>query len=68
MSQDDTLNVKILEDGTLVVETDKISTGNHRSADELIATLTTMMGGQVKRRAKTKRNVGHTHVRNQQRA
>jgi hypothetical protein len=43
----DTLKITILDDGTIKVETDQISQANHRSADELVKLLGTLMGGDV---------------------
>ena len=45
----DTINVEILEDGTLSITTDKISEQNHMSADELIRDLEKVMGGKVEK-------------------
>jgi hypothetical protein len=43
----DTIEFKILEDGTLEVKTSAVSTGNHMSADALMASLDELMGGKV---------------------
>jgi hypothetical protein len=43
----DTISIKIHEDGMLEIKTSAISDGNHLSADALMATLETLMGGHV---------------------
>lgn len=43
----DTINLTILEDGTITVKTSDISDGNHLSADALMANIDKMMGGHV---------------------
>jgi len=43
----DTIKWKILEDGTVSIETDAISGENHLSADELLESLAGMLGGPV---------------------
>jgi len=44
----DTITIAILEDGTLEVKTTSVSTGNHMSADALMAELDKLMGGNVR--------------------
>lgn len=53
----DTINIEVLDDGTLRISTDKISAGNHRQADELLAALEQMLGAK----AEIKHKHGHTH-------
>jgi len=43
----DTIKWKILKDGTVSIETDRISGENHVSADKLLESLTDMVGGPV---------------------
>jgi hypothetical protein len=43
----DKLNFKILPNGTIVVESDKVSEPNHASADEFLELLATLAGGEV---------------------
>jgi len=54
----DTIKIEILEDGTLKIETDGISTANHSSADQLLNAIEEMLGS---------RRVTHSRQRNQQR-
>jgi hypothetical protein len=42
----DTINLEILEDGTITVKTTSISPGNHMSADNLMDEMEKMMGGK----------------------
>ena len=56
----DTIEVEVLEDGTLKVTTDQISTANHRNADEFLKLVKSLVGGEVET---TKRTRGHTHNR-----
>ena len=44
----DTLDVEILEDGTIRVTSDQVSVGNHRSADQLLQMIEQLMGGETK--------------------
>jgi hypothetical protein len=57
---EDKLVITILEDGTVKVETDKIGSANHLSADAFLKLLATLTGGSTK--AESKQNHGHTHV------
>jgi hypothetical protein len=43
----DTINIEILEDGTISIKTTAISTANHLSADKLLADLESLMGGKM---------------------
>lgn len=43
----DTINVKILSDGTISLRTTAISTTNHLSADKLLEDLESLMGGKM---------------------
>jgi len=52
----DKMNITVLEDGTLKVETDKISGGNHIGAERLILELIKAQGGASKRERR-----GHHH-------
>ena len=54
----DKLEIQILEDGTVKVSSDQISVGNHRSADQLLQLIETLMGGEVKTDGKIGR-AGH---------
>lgn len=55
----DIINVEILADGTLKIETDKVSGANHTNAEGLLRQLAQDSGGAVDR----KRKAGfHSHV------
>jgi len=53
----DSIKWKILEDGTVSIETDAVSGENHLSADELLESLTDMLGGSAEIESKK----GHAH-------
>ena len=59
----DTMDLEILEDGTVSITTDKISDANHAKADELLKELEEMLGGAktTKKNPKAKRH-SHKHV------
>ena len=62
----DEITVKILEDGSVVVVTDKISAGNHGNADAALRMLEGLLGGSVvteNSRRKTTRGHVRRHVR-----
>lgn len=48
----DTIKIQVLEDGTVKVSTDKISMANHLSAEKFLANTFTLLGGEIKRKAK----------------
>ena len=54
----DTIRWEILEDGMISVETDQISGKNHQSADDLLAQLAKVLGGDVT----VKQKKGHVHT------
>lgn len=54
--QNDSLDITILEDGTVKIETDKVSNINHISADNLVKFLSELAGGKT-----TRTRHGHTH-------
>jgi hypothetical protein len=54
----DTLKITILDDGSVKVETDRISPANHLSADALVTLLGQLMGGDV---SIDQKRPGHTH-------
>jgi len=56
----DTMNIEILEDGTISVSTDKISDTNHVSADEFLKEVEKLAGGT--RTTAKRKNHYHTHV------
>ena len=57
--KEDNIQLEILQDGTLRFVTDKISSANHKSADDFLTFLARECGGQVD---KQKRHHGHTHA------
>ncbi len=48
----DKIKITILEDGTIKVDTDKISMPNHLSAERMLAGTFALLGGEIKRKAK----------------
>lgn len=48
----DTIKIKILADGTVRVETDRVSMPNHLSAERFLSATFTLLGGEIKRKAK----------------
>lgn len=48
----DQMNITILEDGTIKVETDKISGANHLNAESFLREMSKLAGGQVTTRRK----------------
>jgi len=60
-----TINIEILEDGTLSIKTTDISDSNHISADALMAQFDELIGGKVdiKKNPDAKAHVHlHTHA------
>ena len=67
MKSHDTIQFEILEDGVVRFETNAVSGANHKSADELIAELEDMLGGEVETTRKRGHHAhshqyGHNHV------
>jgi hypothetical protein len=62
----DTIKVTILEDGTIKIETDKVSMPNHTNAENFLMAITQAAGGTVERERKsgvhTHTHDGHTHT------
>lgn len=54
----DTINIEILEDGTISVNTEGISEQQHMSADQFLNDLTELSGGK----RTTTQKAGHDHV------
>ena len=54
----DTIDIQILEDGTIKSTTDPISAANHQTAEQFMRDLTTLTGGPTKR----ERRAGTTHT------
>ena len=57
--KDDVLNIEILPDGTIKLTTDAVSGANHKSADELLAFVAKLAGGE---RTVSKRKEAHGHA------
>lgn len=55
----DLMELEILEDGTISVKTDKVSSKNHASADGVLDLLEELVGGE---RNTEKRKQGHVHT------
>jgi len=55
----DIISLEILENGVITVKTSAISDGNHISADNLLADIEKLMGGQV---TKQKNPDKHNHI------
>lgn len=59
----DTLEIEILEDGTIKTQTDHFSAAHHQSAEEFLQEITRQAGGPMQRnRNPHKKHVGHSHV------
>ena len=54
----DKIKVTILSDGTLKIETDRVSGPNHANAEALLREIIIGMGGNVDQKRKT---IGHHH-------
>jgi hypothetical protein len=53
----DTIQISILEDGTIKVETDKISGPNHLNATQFLAEMSRLAGGKTEVKQKTAKAV-----------
>lgn len=61
----DIINFEILEDGTISMKTDEISLTNHMSADQLLADLEKLTGGNVQFKANPDaKGKAHVHSHN----
>lgn len=56
----DTLNIEILEDGTIRTTTDAVSGANHANAEQFLKFMATLSGGETQR-AKRGDVQAHTH-------
>ena len=54
----DRMDISILEDGTIRIETDKVSGANHANAEQFFKLLAQNAGGESSRA----RKAGHTHT------
>lgn len=57
----DTMDIEILEDGTIKTSTDKISLPNHGGAEMLIRELVKAAGGEATRKQKAGHHEIHEH-------
>lgn len=57
----DKISFEVLKDGTLKIETDKISPANHGNADLLIRLLQQKLGGRMTRTSRGDPGKGHHH-------
>jgi hypothetical protein len=57
----DTINIEILEDGTLKMDTGLISGPNHMSAEALVRDAVLDAGGKVERKRKPHQHGHHHH-------
>ncbi len=55
----DKINISILEDGTLTIETDSISPKNHMNADQFLEMIERLTGSKTSEKARVK---SHTHT------
>jgi len=55
----DRIEIEIAEDGEIIVTTQGISGKNHASADEFLASMEKLAGGE---RKAVKKRVGHVHL------
>jgi hypothetical protein len=54
----DSIRIRILEDGTIRIETDAVSQANHMSAEQLLRDVAAACGGESTRQRKS---AAHTH-------
>ena len=57
----DIIKIKILDDGSLKIETSKVSGANHTNAEGLLREMTKAMGGDIERVKKGSGDHRHTH-------
>ncbi len=59
--KEDTLEIEVLDDGTIKVTTPKISAANHLLADNFLKFVATLAGGATKIEKRTKSAHVHAH-------
>jgi hypothetical protein len=64
--KNDTFEVEILADGTLKISADKISAGNHVSAEALVREIYKLAGGLTTRTRKPHTHGTHSHTHGQE--
>lgn len=57
----DKVKIKILQDGRIVTQTDKISMKNHIEAEEALAELASLLGGLEVKKTSSKTHHDHHH-------
>jgi hypothetical protein len=62
MMNDDTIKISILPDGTIKIETDKISGPNHLSAEKFVKAVQELAGGTTQATRKVGAMHQHDHV------
>ena len=64
MAIEDKIEIQILDDGTIKVITPGISGTNHRNADQMLAMMSKIAGGEMTRENTGKRGHIHKHATN----
>lgn len=63
MPQDrDVMKITILKDGTIKTTTDPISEANHDNAEQFLAAMARLAGGETKRKQRNDSKHEHTHT------
>lgn len=57
----DTLNIEILEDGTIKTTTDAVSGANHANAEQFLKYMATLAGGETDRQRRADAHHHHHH-------
>lgn len=57
----DTIQIEILEDGTIKITTDPVSAANHQTAEQFLKDIATLAGGPSTRARRTDRAHHHHH-------
>lgn len=58
----DTLNIEILEDGTIKTTSDAVSAANHENAEQFLKAMARLAGGETTREARKDVKHGHAHT------
>ncbi len=68
--KEDTLEIEILDDGTIKVTSPKISAANHMNADQLLGFIAKLAGGETKieKRIKSAHTHEHAHTHEENKA
>ena len=62
MAKDDKIKISVLADGTIKLETDKVSMPNHASAEQFVRETARLAGGTTNVKGKHKHgHTSHTH-------